>query len=319
MLLKHFRRFAKRQLSLLIACLLISNTILSEGFLAGTLIKTPNAYKPIEQLKENDLVTSYSFQNKNLVEGKIIKIKKVNYKTCIKLTIEGEDLLTAPDHKFYCPLNEKNHWVKAKELKSGDFILSDLTQCVRIDNVVEIAQECDFYCLSIDKYQNFFISEKNIFVHNFFAIFGFTWVIGEGIKFTIGAIGAILAGIGIVNRLKDKDKNFFNDNHQHNNHNNNNSNNDDPNKKRKKEDGLPIDRGDFPFHPKKNKEDKIPKDKEGRFIDKKGNKWSWDPRKSEWDVVDKRGKGHRNVNIHGEQTHRGTHPDSKSNTSKSRR
>ena len=50
-----------------------------------------------------------------------------------------------------------------------------------------------------------------------------------------------------------------------------------------------------------------------------GKKWKWDPKKSEWDVTDKKGMGHKNVSSEGYETHKGSHPDSGSDTTKSSR
>ncbi|MDP3787697.1 MAG: hypothetical protein Q8Q60_00085 [Candidatus Chromulinivorax sp.] len=82
----------------------------------------------------------------------------------------------------------------------------------------------------------------------------------------------------------------------------------------KKEDLLPSG-GGYPFKAPKTKDGKIPRNKEGDYIDDKGNGWKWDPYKQEWDVQTK--QGHRNVNSSGTETHKGTHPNSKSGTSKS--
>ena len=73
--------------------------------------------------------------------------------------------------------------------------------------------------------------------------------------------------------------------------------------------------GDYPFKAPKTKDSKVPRNKQGHYIDSKGNGWRWDPIKSEWDVQTK--KGHRNVNVNGKETHKGSDRDSKSGTSKS--
>lgn len=180
----------KPKIIFLLICLLFNLNIFAEGFLSGTLIKISNGYKDISQLKENDLVESYNFKDKSIVQGKIKRIIKKDYKSYIKLTISGKEIITAPDHKFYCPLNQKYKWVRAKDLKEKDFILSSITHCIRIEKIEEKKQDLIFYCLSIDKYQNYFVSEENIFVHNI------AWVLGTwgGFEFVIDIGGPLIAG-----------------------------------------------------------------------------------------------------------------------------
>jgi hypothetical protein len=202
MFLKNFRRFAQSKLIYLFACLLLNQTILSEGFLQGTLVKTSESYKPIDQLKENDLVTSYSFKDKCLMQGKITKVNKKHYKTWIKLIINSNEIITAPDHKFYCPITEGTRWVKAKDLKSSDFISVDLTNCVRVSKIEELNQEADFYCLFIEKYQNFFVTEQNIFVHNFAALIPiFEVLIAAGIR-CFGNYGVLRSTIASLSTME---------------------------------------------------------------------------------------------------------------------
>lgn len=176
---------------------LIANNVFTEGFIAGTLVKTKNGYAPIDQLKENDSVTSYSFKNKELHECKILKVKKQHYNKSIKIKANGSEIITAPDHKFYLPLHTKIRWVAASDLKPKDSVLRNIKELVQVDEVTEL-NGADFYSLSIDKYHNFFVTQHDILVHNFaFTIPIFTWVIGEGLVWAglgtwLGAAAAVV-------------------------------------------------------------------------------------------------------------------------------
>lgn len=157
--------FLKSINSILLIVIFFNNTLLSEGFIAGTLVKTKDKYIPIEQLKENDSVVSYNFNGKNTFESKILKVKKQNYNQCIKLILGNKEIITAPDHKFFCPL-KKGNWIEATNLQNNDFILSGIKELVRIESLFKSNLDTDFYCLSIENNHNFFVSEKDIFVHN---------------------------------------------------------------------------------------------------------------------------------------------------------
>lgn len=196
----------KYKLVLLFIFLFINYSVSSEGFIAGTLVKTKNGYIPIEQLKENDSVISYSFKNKELYESKILKIKKQYYSKSIKIKSNNCEITIAPDHKFYSPLHFKKRWIVASELKPKDSILRNIKNLIQIDEIVE-SDEADFYCLSIEKYHNFFVTQQDIFVHNFaFTIPIFTWVIGEGIVWAgLGTWCAALTAVIINEIAKNND------------------------------------------------------------------------------------------------------------------
>jgi hypothetical protein len=161
----------------------IVRSIFSEGFIEGTLVKTQNGYVPIEQLKEGNYIASYSFKEKNLTNGKILKITKRHYKKCFKLTISGQEIIAAPDHKFFCPL-KKGCWLKAQDIQKNDFVLKEIKDLVRIDDIIQLDQENDFYCLSIEKSHNYFVSENNVFVHNVVPVVAGLYALGAAITAT---------------------------------------------------------------------------------------------------------------------------------------
>lgn len=145
--------------------LFISNLIDGEGFISGTLIKTKCGYTEIEKLKESDKVLSYNYKLKQIIESKILKIQKNHSDKAIKLLINNKEIITTPDHKFFCPLR-KGNWIKAKDLTPCDFILKNVFSLIRIEKIESFDCDNDFYCLSIDQNHNFFVSEEGIFVHN---------------------------------------------------------------------------------------------------------------------------------------------------------
>ena len=197
--------FFNKLRNLTLISLLIINPILGEGFVAGTLVRTSDYYVPIEDIKEKDLVTTFDFKKNVLVESEVIKISKKKIKKVIQLTIKGEVLEVAPDHKFYCPMVEssffKNQWTKAENLKPNQFILSNIKEITRIDKVVEIKKEAQVYCISIKDNHNFFVTEQDILVHNFLIMpalyaLGTYIVTTYEIKLTVSFLGMVAYGIG---------------------------------------------------------------------------------------------------------------------------
>lgn len=64
------------------------------------------------------------------------------------------------------------------DLKEDHFILKNLTELVRVDQTTEIEKEVSVYTLSVRENHNFFVSDQDIFVHNFILI---SYFVGEGL------------------------------------------------------------------------------------------------------------------------------------------
>ena len=177
MFLKHLKKQHAKSSIFALLITLYTSSILSEGFLAGTLVKTNQAFKKIEQLSLEDKLVTYKFKSKDLDVKKIEQITKKKFNRFYKLTIDGKETLAAPDQKFFCPLR-KGAWIKAKDIQKNDFIIRDLDKLIRVEEIMELQQEADFYSLSIRDNHNFFVSENNVLVHN------------EPISITLGTIGS---------------------------------------------------------------------------------------------------------------------------------
>jgi len=72
----------------------------AEGFLAGTIVKTPNGYTKIEDLHIGDYVICYDKQ-KNYVESKIVCTDKKSIERYVRIAIAAEYLCLACDQKLY--------------------------------------------------------------------------------------------------------------------------------------------------------------------------------------------------------------------------
>lgn len=196
--------FYKHRIPFLLILLSLNSIIFSEGFIAGTLVKAKDRYVPIELIKPDDTVLTYNFKNKNIEEGKVKSVKVNHYSSCISLIANNTEILVSPDHRFYCPMNKKR-WTLAKDIKSGDYILRNIKDLIKIDNAAEIKSENNFYCLSIENNHNYFMSSQDILVHNFvIAIPIFTWIIGEGLIWAgLGTWAAAVTAV-VINEIAKK-------------------------------------------------------------------------------------------------------------------
>jgi hypothetical protein len=256
------------------------------------------------------------------------------------------DVACTPSQKFYRISDRR--WVEAYMLGEGDLLLGDHNQSIELKTIQLINKPLKVYVVEVKRTHTFLVGFYRLVTHNMFIPVAAS--LGINVPFGIGcggATGSVLGPIGIVGgvvlggvlgcvlgatlkeRFADYTLSFKVDaiesilcNAKQEAQPNNSSEekaseeSSEKNKADSKEAKLPKE-GSFPFIPPKIKDGKIPKNKSGAYIDSKGNEWRWDNRKSEWDVSNK--WGHRNVNSQGYETHRGTHPGSGSDTSKSKK
>lgn len=132
----------------------------SEGFLAGTLIRTIDGYVPVELLVVGDFLNGIDYDREIdfSCKNQIIYIKK-NYLTqYVQLQIDSELINVALNQRFY--LLDKS--LKAAcDLEIGDTLSASSYICAkRIIN-----EPCVSYCIGVQ--QHSFLVYPNIGVHNF--------------------------------------------------------------------------------------------------------------------------------------------------------
>lgn len=156
----------------------------SEGFGAGTIVKTPNGYVEIENISIGDQIIACG-QYDNYVEDKVIYISKKIIARHLHIKIGTEDLLVACDHWLYDKIT--GSWIVAESLKNGDLLSG-------YPIVIELIQDpIDVYIIGTEKYHNFFVTTYDICVHNFVPI-----VLAISAAFGPGAIEIMSISAGIA-------------------------------------------------------------------------------------------------------------------------
>ena len=95
-------------------------------FIAGTLIKTSDGPKAIENLRNGDLVYSYDKKSNTWIYSACTDPFKTKEGAEVKtVVLESGDKITAtPDHPFMIYKDENKEFVKLEELKKGDILVS---------------------------------------------------------------------------------------------------------------------------------------------------------------------------------------------------
>lgn len=148
---------------LLFLCFLTTSLLHGEGFIAGTYVKTPNGYTPIEELKVDDTVICFNLEG-SCVERKITHTYQESVTRFFILSVNNQEIIVADDHKFYMPLEKK--WLTAHELKTGHLLLKNCLEFVAIDQIREIPTHDTAYTITVDRYHSFCVSQEDIVVHN---------------------------------------------------------------------------------------------------------------------------------------------------------
>ena len=149
-------------------CLFTGIGMKGEGFVAGTLVKTPNGYIPIERLKKGDFVLSYdiaSWPSHEFCAPKRVTATGYRYADSItKIFVNGNVIRLAGDHMLYLPLEKE--WVYAHSVRVGDMLLKDCNDLAAVDEIRSFHQRTLVYDVSVQDYRNLCVSTEDILVHN---------------------------------------------------------------------------------------------------------------------------------------------------------
>ncbi len=190
----------KKLLLIALSCLSIS-LVQASGFDGTTLVTTSSGrLKPIRELSVGDQVLSHG----NDFNEKVSNIKGITAfiaDSTIRVTTEdGISLVCSALEKFF--VLQDQSWICAKDLRTGDCILNEDLDAIRISNVTVNNQKQILYVITLDETHNFMASEGKYIVHNGAAGAAVgvavgsagTWVAFEGVYFGIGAAVGTVTG-----------------------------------------------------------------------------------------------------------------------------
>ena len=112
-------------------------------FAGGTkILMADNSLKNIELIQEGDMVKSYDFENKKLINSKVTKLISAIHSSLKKLKFADNEIITTADHPFWI---DKNIWAAIDAPKANKYYF----------------QEAEIESLKIG--DKIFIPEKNVF------------------------------------------------------------------------------------------------------------------------------------------------------------
>jgi hypothetical protein len=143
-------------------------------FAAGTLVSTAEGQKPIETIREGDLVWARDPAAARPELKRIVKRYVTPAKELVVVLIEREDgsldsVRVTPGHPFWV---ERRGWVPAQELNVGDELSSSSTEKLHVAGGFSLPDPQTVYNFEVDGWHSFFVGESGILVHNGCNCFG---------------------------------------------------------------------------------------------------------------------------------------------------
>ena len=137
-------------------------------FASGTLVKTPDGTKSIEQIKVGDYVLSRDENDRNgVVEAMQVEDVHVHQRELIELYVQDEKIQTTSVHPFYV---KGQGWLPAGDLKPGDLLATDNELWVAVDQVKVTEETQEVFNLSVAEHRTYFVGGSKggfgIWVHN---------------------------------------------------------------------------------------------------------------------------------------------------------
>ena len=118
-------------------------------------------------------------------------IGKKTSEDIISLYVKDSIIKVDKDHSFYLPTEIK--WSATKSLTEGQFLLNSSQELIKIDQIQSNFEQYTVFDISVKDYNNYFVSENEILVHNFGFAIPFVFAFGAGgITFSAGDTLALL-------------------------------------------------------------------------------------------------------------------------------
>ena len=164
-------------------------------FIAGTLVKTEEGYKAIEEIEVGDKVLAYDETTGKQDYKRVVQLFRNTNTVKTTVTIESEtgitdEIVSTPGHKYYLPFNNEKRnpneksehasyegltekWVSACDLRAGDRVIlaqAEDPKEVRYGIVKEVKTEQSevytTYNFEVEDYHTYFVGVTGVCVHN---------------------------------------------------------------------------------------------------------------------------------------------------------
>ena len=134
-------------------------------FVAGTLVKTADGDRPIEEIAAGDYVWAWDEATGNIALKEVIETYVNETSELIHLFVNGEEIITTPTHPFYSPVKG---WTDAVNLRAGDILVLVNGEYVIVEKVQHEILEAPVtvYNFNVSDYHTYYVADSGVLVHN---------------------------------------------------------------------------------------------------------------------------------------------------------
>jgi prepilin-type N-terminal cleavage/methylation domain-containing protein len=132
-------------------------------FLANSQITmSDGSFKNIEDMEVGDKVLSYNRETKEIVEEEVLHVFNFDAKDSgnyyLKIELENANTIeVTPTHPFAHPNMDEDGLIRANDLRVNDYLVSDMLDYVKIDNIYKVFKPVDTYNLEISNTHTFIV------------------------------------------------------------------------------------------------------------------------------------------------------------------
>ena len=134
-------------------------------FVAGTLVKTADGDRPIEEIAAGDYVWAWDEATGDIALKEVIETYVNETSELIHLFVNGEEIITTPTHPFYSPVKG---WTDAVNLRAGDILVLVNGEYVIVEKVQHeiLESPVTVYNFNVSDYHTYYVASTGVLVHN---------------------------------------------------------------------------------------------------------------------------------------------------------
>ena len=133
-------------------------------FAAGTLVKTEEGYKAIEEIEVGDKVWSWDEATGEQALKTVVQLFRNEKDVLVHIDAAGEQIQTTLGHPFYVA---GKGWVKAGELKSGDVLKLYDGKEAEINSIsIKESKPVITYNFEVEDSHTYYVTQSDVLCHN---------------------------------------------------------------------------------------------------------------------------------------------------------
>jgi RHS repeat-associated protein len=132
-------------------------------FLAGTIVKTKQGDKPIEDVQEGDYLLAQDIETGEIAYKKVLKKHIIQEnKELYWVYLSGEVIKVTGQH----PFRIGKEWVEVQYLHKGDSVTLYTGKKVAIDSIATYAGQYTVYTFTVEDFHTYYVSASGVLVKN---------------------------------------------------------------------------------------------------------------------------------------------------------